>query len=211
MLPVRVCEVGRSRLGVDAVGITLVADPQARALIATSGPYSPALEAAQFELGEGPCLDVLATGEPALEPDLRTSGMRRWPLFSSRALELGVAAVFAFPLLAGDTRFGVLDADRTTPGPLSDLELTHASRLAQLASIAVLLSQAATIGPDEVLADVPSERIVVHQATGMVAAQAEIPVADALAWMRAMAFSSGRSLDSIASDLVARRGVLGAR
>ena len=49
------------------------------------------------------------------------------------------------------------------------------------------------------------DRIVVHQATGMIAVQLDETPADALARLRAMAFQSGRSIYDIAQDVVERR------
>src|SRR3954447_6657178 len=49
------------------------------------------------------------------------------------------------------------------------------------------------------------DRMVVHQATGMIAAQLDVAVADALATLRAAAFASGRPLPEVAVDVVDRR------
>ena len=50
-----------------------------------------------------------------------------------------------------------------------------------------------------------AHRAVVHQATGMVSAQLDVRLADALARMRSLAFAGGRSIYEIAGDVVARR------
>ncbi|MCU1602179.1 MAG: hypothetical protein JWO22_2888 [Frankiales bacterium] len=205
-LPMRLCEVGCQALGVDGVGIALTADAQAHSLLATCGDFVGSLEAIQFSLGEGPCLDAHGSGRPAMEPDVSGVGRTRWPLFADAALDLGVAAVFAFPLQAGASRFGVLDAARGRAGPLSVHQLEDAICLAELASEAVLLlQQADNAGNDTELGSLSSERVVVHQATGMVSAQAGLNVGDALAWLRARAYSTGLPLEDVASDVVGRR------
>jgi AmiR/NasT family two-component response regulator len=48
-------------------------------------------------------------------------------------------------------------------------------------------------------------RAEVHRAAGMVMAQAGVTIEDALVRLRAYAFSSGRSLTEVASDVVERR------
>ena len=48
-------------------------------------------------------------------------------------------------------------------------------------------------------------RFVVHQAAGRVAAQLQIPVAEALLRLRARAYSTGRPVSDVADDVVARR------
>ena len=49
------------------------------------------------------------------------------------------------------------------------------------------------------------DRLEVHQATGMVLVQLEIPGEDAFARLRAYAFARGRPLTDVARDVVARR------
>ena len=48
-------------------------------------------------------------------------------------------------------------------------------------------------------------RFVVHQAAGMVAVQLAVPVEEALVRLRAHAFSSGRLVVDVATDVVNRR------
>jgi AmiR/NasT family two-component response regulator len=50
-----------------------------------------------------------------------------------------------------------------------------------------------------------TDRIVIYQATGMIAAQLDDTVSDALARLRAAAFASGRPVYDIAQDVVERR------
>jgi hypothetical protein len=50
-----------------------------------------------------------------------------------------------------------------------------------------------------------ADRIVIHQATGMIAPQLDDAVADTQARLRAAAFASGRSIYDIAQDVVERR------
>jgi hypothetical protein len=60
-------------------------------------------------------------------------------------------------------------------------------------------------GLPELLATVGTDRIVIHQATGMIAAQLDDIVVNALARLRATAFAGGRSMYDIAQDVVERR------
>ncbi len=50
-----------------------------------------------------------------------------------------------------------------------------------------------------------TDRIVIHQATGMIAAQLDDTIANALARLRAAAFASGRPIYDLAKDVVERR------
>lgn len=97
-------------------------------------------ERLQTELGEGPCLAACHTGEAVAVPDLHDES--RFPRFSPRALEAGLAAVFTFPLCHGDARVGALDLYRDTVGALSDDAMTTAQTLADVAAAYVLNAEA---------------------------------------------------------------------
>lgn len=201
----RVCEVAVARLGAQGVGVALISSPQARGLLSSRGALAGQVEDLQFSLGEGPCLDAFAEGVPALEGDLTDGGLVRWPMFANAAVRLGVRGVFAFPLQVGTACFGVLDVVRQAPGLLEQEELADALTLADIATETVLLLQTEGAG-HEVVADelggVGSERIVVHQATGMVSAQADISIEDALARLRAHAFAQDRLIRDVAEAVV---------
>ena len=57
----------------------------------------------------------------------------------------------------------------------------------------------------ELLAGEPAHWAEVHQATGMVSAQLEVPIDEAFVRLRAHAFADGRSLRDVARDVVSRR------
>jgi hypothetical protein len=90
---------------------------------------------------------------------------------------------------------------------LSDEHLADALVAADIARDAVLYQPYAAGGPGlaELLDTAGTDRIVIYQATGMIAAQLDDSVADALARLRAAAFASGRSIYDIAEDVVERR------
>jgi len=90
---------------------------------------------------------------------------------------------------------------------LSDEHLADALVAADIARDAVLYWQYAPAGPDlaELLAAGGTDRIVIHQATGMIAAQLDDTVANALARLRAAASASGRPVYDVAQDVVERR------
>ena len=155
--------------------------------------------------GEGPCLEACISGSPVLLPDL-ADGAARWPVFTAAATP-GVHAEFCFPLGVEATCIGVFDLYRDEPGMLSDEQLADAVVAADIARDAVLYLQDIPGHPGlaALLDIVGMNRIVVHQATGMIAAQLDATPVDALARLRATAFQSGRSIYDIAQDVVERR------
>ena len=88
-------------------------------VMCVTDPVSEQLAELQLMLGEGPCHDVLASAAPVLAADLgdAESG-RRWPAFTPAARQLGAGAVFAFPLIVGAIRAGVMGLYRGSAGPL---------------------------------------------------------------------------------------------
>ena len=199
-------------LGVDGVLAGAGTGPQGVVLAWGRDKTSTALQDAQFTLGQGPGLEAVAAGAPVLVPDLADAASR-WPGFVPAAEDLGVHAIFAFPLRIGAISVGVLTAHRAIPGPLPDGQLTDALALAD--AVTVLLLYRAPPGPGRIEAE-PSAprpdwaqpttyRPEVHQATGMISVQLEVSLAEALVRLRAHAYGNDRPIAEVADDVVARR------
>lgn len=131
-----------------------------------------------------------------LPPDLRAKNANRWRGFTAAALAVGVQAEFSLPLTVGAGGIGTFDLCRDRPGMLSDEHLADALVAADIARDVVLYQQCAPGGPDltELLAMAGADRIVIHQATGMIPAQLDDTTSNALARLRAAAFASGRAM-----------------
>ena len=175
-------------------------------------PVGEQLAELQLMLGEGPCHDVLASAAPVLAADLDDAEPgRRWPAFIPAARELGAGAVFAFPLIVGAIRAGVLGVYRGSPGPLPDRQLGDLLILADAATMMLLGSangdhqdgDGASL--DGQAPDLAVHRAEIDQATGMLTVLLDVPVAEAFARLRAYAYSQDRRLAEVAGDIVARR------
>ena len=176
-------------------------------LLAT-GPEVSELEELQFTLGQGPSGDAISGGAPVLAPDLAAAGaVDRWPAFSLAAAQHGVRGLFAFPVGAGAARVGVLSVYRRQPGPLLDQQLLDGLVFADAVFVLALDHRhGVSADLDQVIdAAFTARRAEVHQAAGVVAAQQGVTVTDALALLRAHAFSSGEPLHRIAADIMAHR------
>ncbi|WP_432893009.1 GAF and ANTAR domain-containing protein [Kribbella sp. CA-245084] len=176
-------------------------------LLATD-PKVGELDELQFELGEGPSGEAIATSTPVFEPDLAgVAAGRRWPVFAVAGADLGFRGVFAFPVAAGAAKVGVLTVYRTQPGPLYGDQVADALVFADAAFV-LALDQRHGISADldEVIdAAFTARRAEVHQAAGRLASQERISVTDALARLRAHAYGNGLSLQSVAIDVMAGR------
>ena len=166
------------------------------------------LEELQFLLGQGPGMDSVAGRSPVLVADLAgPDAHHRWPVFAPAAVDRGVRGMFAFPVASGAALIGVLDLYRHDPGSLDQRELTDALIFADVVLLLALDSRGGIAAGQSDLLDtaLSAHHAHVHQATGMVAAQLEVPVADALVALRAYAFTHGRRLGDVAADVLGRR------
>jgi hypothetical protein len=205
-----VCQAVGLSAGTDGASLSLVAGLDRRTLLHATDETARRVDALQFLLGEGPCMDAWTAGGPVLAADLDSVVSRaRWPWFAASAVEAGAGALFAFPLQIGAIRPGVLVLYRAGPGSLSGEQLADALMFARTA-LAVTLD---SVGPDgtenrssaEVGAGwLGEDRAEVYQATGMVAVQLNTGLDEALVRLRAHAFANGRSLPETAQRVLDR-------
>lgn len=203
----RVCEISAEVTGMNGAGVMLMSGDVPRGSMCTSNAVSALIEQLQYSLGQGPCIDAYNEDRPVLEPDLARPARPRWLAFAPPVIDAGVRAVFGFPLRVGAVRLGALNLYRDQPGPLADEQHADALVLADVAAELILMLQAHA-PPGLLAAEMEAGadfKYVVHQASGMLAAQLEVNVADALVRLRAYAFANDRPLTEIAADIVARR------
>jgi hypothetical protein len=202
------CEVAVAVAGVDGGWLSVMSKPERRALVHATGPRAAELEELQFTLGEGPCTDAFESGRPVLVADLAAPGSQQWwPGFASAGLEAGAAAVFAFPLVQGAIRIGVLGLYREIPGSLSPGALADVLVCADVALLLLLSSRAGLDGGGDGFAEDgwSDDHAQVYQATGMLSAQRGVGLEEALALLQAYAFSHDQTLDQVSAAVVARR------
>jgi hypothetical protein len=207
----RACVVG---LDIDGASMSVLTASVARVTLWSSDATASLLEELQFSLGEGPCMQAATTGRAVMVADVNDSPEAAgWPAFTAAVLERSAArALFVVPLQWGVINLGVLDLYRVAPGGLSQDQCRDVIAAANLAALMMLELRT---DPDDALglhdSDAPwldpelGSHTAIHQATGMVIAQLNIHATDALARLRAHAFSHHRLLLEVAADVVARR------
>lgn len=204
----RLCRVVSKVLTLLGAAVTLMPDLGAHAVAAASSSAARRLEEAHFDVGDGPTTDAFSTRRPVLVADLKEVGLLRWPGWAPTALEAGVHAVYAFPLLIGATNFGVLTLYVNGAAPVLDAQgLKNALVYSQIATEILLDGTGSTNGhhlqPDLDL--VLDTHAYVYQAQGMVMVDLAISLAEALARMRAHAWATGQDLTTLAAEIVAGR------
>ncbi|MFZ3599297.1 ANTAR domain-containing protein [Streptomyces sp. BH104] len=196
-------------LGLDGLALLLGPSGNPPELVQSFGEHTTALEDLQRVQGQGPSLDAAEYGLLMLLPkvsDPTAFAPTRWPGLPGAIEEIGVGAVFAFPLCIGVIALGALTGHRARPGPLSPDQLADAFGLADTLAQAVIAQAAWMDTPGARLLDEPGLHFAeVHQATGMLSAQLNISCAQALIRLRSHAFSHDHSLLATARDVLGHR------
>jgi hypothetical protein len=186
--------------GLDGAGVSIVSSSGTREPIFASDEVARVIERLQVALGEGPCVDSSVTGSPVLVADLTDPGdvvAGRWPIFRSEATRVGARAIFAFPLRIGAIWLGAVDFYRQSAGPLSQPDLGTVLSSVEEVGLAVL--EAPHHYGD---AEAPITNMLVHQAAGMVMAQLDSSIEEAMVRLRATAFAEGLTINELAADVV---------
>ncbi|GAA3082072.1 GAF domain-containing protein [Streptomyces rectiviolaceus] len=192
LLPLTACT---GLLGLDGLAFTLAPGGRGAELLQHSGLLSGALEDLQRVQGQGPTPEAAKQSAMVLIPDVAAVATDRWPGLPGPLTDLGIAAVFALPLRIGVITLGVLTGHRTTPGPPADGQLADSLALAN-ALAGLLINLAARPGATGFL-DVQIGDLYfaeVHQATGYLATELDVPPAQALIRLRSHAFTHGLPL-----------------
>lgn len=202
----RLCNACAHITGMTGAGIMLMSGDVPRGSVCTTNDVSHLVEELQYTLGEGPCVDAYNDDVPVMEPDLANPESARWLAFTPPAVAAGIRGIFGFPMQLGAVRLGALNLYCDQPGAMTDEQHSDALTMAGIAAQAVLILQAGapagTLATE--LAASSDFQSVVHQASGMVAAQLDVSVAHALIRLRAYAFGNSRSLKDVARSVVRR-------
>ena len=191
-------------LFVDGASISVFDFAGRQSTVCATDGLAARADSLQFELGEGPHWEALATGYPVLCPNNRDSSRSAWPMFATTAQGLGISAVFAFPMKIGAAIVGVVDLLCITPRRLDPHHVSLAASMAhRTATAAVRLATRLADDATSVEYEMaPALRREVHQATGMIQAQLNSTTTEALARLRGHAFALGAPVSTVAYAVV---------
>ena len=193
-------------LPISGISISVIAELRRETTICVSDDLAGVIDELQFSLGEGPHWQAIRTGSPSIVSDVANDPHTQWPMFGEAVNNLGVGALFSFPLTLGVAVVGVADMYRGTAGIFSPDDLDTAARLSLAASAPAV--QRATQSADRdsrMPGAAPELRREVQQATGMILVQLDITATEALSRLKAHSYSTGRPIDKVARDVVSRR------
>lgn len=205
--PGSLCGLFVALVPVSGASITMFRQPGSQSTICSSNEIAARLDELQFDLGEGPRWETARSGRASVCADLRRDAHPEWPVFGHAAAELGVGALFSFPIRIGTELMGVTDLYRETAGPLGDEATARALSLSH--RVAVPAADLARRSAESLVANegraAPAIRREVHQATGMILMQLDITAAEAFGRLQAHAFAQERTVEDVARDVIERR------
>lgn len=200
-----VADATSALFGADGGGIMLIDDQQALHYVGATDGRAAALEAAQQETGEGPCVDSLIGDVVVQTPDLLTDS--RWPRLRAEMGELGIRAVLGVPLHVGHTPAGSLNVYRYrefewSGGDIDALQL-HARVMEELLSAAMLAGRRHVIVDQ--LTTALEHRVLIDRATGVVMALMNVGAVEAFSALRLEARSRRVRIADYAEALLEQR------
>jgi hypothetical protein len=190
----------------EAAAVALFGPGLVETLAVASDHTARAAQDLEFTLGEGPGRDAMDTRQPVWVTG--TALYRRWSQYGPAVGRLGVDSIAATAVELGGVPLGSLVV-YGPHGPATDDAADHLRTVAQAVAVMLVSDEGASwaqidLDRSPLLAEA-DHRAVVHQAAGIVSVQHGCPIADALALVRARAFADDRSIESLATDIVAHR------
>lgn len=201
----RMCRAAARDLPAMGVGVSLLSQGSEPVTVAASSEASVLIEELQFAMAEGPCIEAYGSRSPVLVPDLSVAGHTTWPGYAPAAQDHGVRAVFAFPLQIGAARLGALDMYRDHTGSLSTQTLSRALTFAEIAMQELLDAGQRPADAVDSIDDSSGNTFEVYQAQGMVMFQLGVNAGEAMARLRAYAYSHDRRLSEVALAVLGRK------
>lgn len=163
--------------------------------LAAVGELARSVDHAQYDLGEGPCLDTLYEQETVRLSDLGAED--RWPQFVARARELGVGSMLAVQLFVEGEDLGALNLVSRQSQAFDDESEYVALLFASHAAVA--MSGERTRGH---LKAAMTTREVIGQAQGILMERFKVTGEVAFHMLIVASQNSNRKLRDVADDLV---------
>jgi PAS domain S-box-containing protein len=198
----RVVRTAVPLLRADGAGLML-ADPNGTLHVVTGSDVAEqTFEAAERDLGEGPCIDALTSGEVVWTDDLPADP--RWPRLGPAARTNQIRGVLAAPVVQDGRTLGTCNAYTTSPRAWtsSDVEAiqAYAALLTQLIGSA---SDARHKGELAAQLEVALEsRVLIEQAKGVLMERHGLDDQAAFTRLRRQARSSARKLTDVAREVI---------
>lgn len=198
----RVVGAARQLFTVTGVGLMLVDDGGSLRYVIGSDPAAQALEQAQEDLGEGPCVDGFVLGRDVRTDDVITDP--RWPQLAARLAGAGVRAVLGVPTRLGGVPAGSLNVYRETRYAWDDSDEEAIGAYRGIVE-SVLESAVAARRGERIVAQLQGaldRRVVIERAVGLLMARLDIDAVGAFGLLRRAARDSRRRVADVAEEVL---------
>jgi hypothetical protein len=190
--------------GAEHASITVVDGKRAPRTIAGSDELPYQWDRLQYEFGEGPCLEAIATNNVELASDLRTDN--RWPRFARAVVDRTPArSMLSYRLFLTEQNRAGLNLYATRPAAFTDQSVATGAMFAAYSSMA-LLAAARQDKANHLLRALESNREI-GVAMGILMAGGKLTSQQAFDQLRTASQNLNRKLRDIAAD-VARTGTM---
>lgn len=206
-LPRRLCTAFAQGMGAQRAALSLLPSVDHWQLLYASDESALLGEAVQFTLADGPSINAALEMRPVLVSGLQNHHRAGQQLADEVP---DVQQVLALPLNERRTPIGVVCLYYTQPAHVTEPQIAHAQRAADVALDALLRWRHvhASTGCRHPVwtTDTRAARWHrIHQAAGCVAARQDCTAADGLAWLQAVSAREGLSLLDVADGLLQPR------
>jgi transcriptional regulator with GAF, ATPase, and Fis domain len=185
----------RDITGADAAGISIVRSRRRVHTPAASSDLVVQADRLQYEVGEGPCLDIIWREEFVHSPDLGTD--ERWPTWGPRVVaETQARSLMSFRLFTAEHTVGALNLYSRSPHAFDADD--RADGIAIAAHISVAVATAQEVGD---LAAALASRTLLSQTVGIVMAQYDLDADRAFAALSRLASTTKVKLRDLALEV----------
>lgn len=193
--------VAEATAGCDAVGVTVVSGERPFTAAYTTAT-TLAIDAVQYALDEGPCLEAHRT-RSIVRADLDEAS-ERWPAFTAAAADFETRALIALPLTARDGSVGSLNLYARSTQALDAVDLPKltatASRVGEVVAAGLAVVEARQLAGQ--LEEAMASRAVIEQAKGVLMGKHGLSETEAFDLMRLQSQRSNVKLRTIAARVV---------
>jgi hypothetical protein len=196
----RICAAARDIVGADGASVTIDNTVPHRVTLCATDERSSELDNLQEVLGEGPCRDAFSSQLP-VSTGVDRWAASRWPAFIPAAERVvgPEGVLWSLPMHADSKVIGTLNLYRLSGAALAE-PIDTAQVLADAAAAMLMTNPAA--GSQYAVADRWAARALVHQAVGILMAQLSLGPDDAMAVLRAHAFTAAAQLAQVAQNVI---------
>lgn len=189
---------------VAAASITFTKAQRRAWTVASTGELATKLDAAQYELGHGPCMDAAIGGNTVLIRDMCQED--RWPDYSPVAIGAGVHSSLSMPFPLQEHVLAALNLYAVEADAFREEHLDTADEVASTAAVAmanaVLYDSASQLAAE--LREAMRSRATIEQAKGIVMAQSGVGPDEAFDLLVKASQRENRKLRELASEIVER-------